>query len=287
MSFIAAFDAGLTGLVYDLRLPDRRRQPALLARGRRCVAYRLGWFAAARRHPGRAALLASPSWSFALPVGLLHALAAVHPIDAGRGRARGPRRRSRRSSPSASTDGDRQPRADALRRPHPHAATPTADADPHADPVHAHRCRRPASSPAPTTSTSDPARRRSSSLRPGVYTLRLEDFSVRNGPDLFVYLSPDAAGYTDDALELGRLKATDGSFNYELPPGTDPADVRQRDHLVQAVRPPLRGRAVRRRLRVRADGPSSVRPAWIRGYATLERARTIPPENAADGSVAV
>jgi hypothetical protein len=27
------------------------------------------------------------------------------------------------------------------------------------------------------------------------YTLRLEDFSVRNGPDLFVYLSPDPDGY--------------------------------------------------------------------------------------------
>ena len=58
---------------------------------------------------------------------------------------------------------------------------------------------------------------------PGVHILRLEDFSVRNGPDLFVYLSPDADGYVDTALELGRLKATDGSFNYELPPGTDPS----------------------------------------------------------------
>jgi Electron transfer DM13 len=59
---------------------------------------------------------------------------------------------------------------------------------------------------------------------PGKHTLRFEDFSVLNGPDLFVYLSPDATGYSDAALELGRLKATDGSFNYELPAGTDPAD---------------------------------------------------------------
>jgi hypothetical protein len=56
---------------------------------------------------------------------------------------------------------------------------------------------------------------------PDAYTLRFEDFSVRNGPDLFVYLSRDPDGYTSDALELGRLKATDGSFNYEIPPGTD------------------------------------------------------------------
>ena len=59
---------------------------------------------------------------------------------------------------------------------------------------------------------------------PGHHILRLQDFSVLNGPDLFVYLSPDAAGYTDGALELGRLKATDGSFNYDLPAGTDPSD---------------------------------------------------------------
>ncbi len=61
---------------------------------------------------------------------------------------------------------------------------------------------------------------------PGRFHLRLEDFSVRNGPDLFVYLSPVADGYADGALELGRLKATDGSFGYDLPDGTDPADFR-------------------------------------------------------------
>ena len=56
---------------------------------------------------------------------------------------------------------------------------------------------------------------------PGQYTLRFEDFSVRNGPGLFVYLSPDPDDYTDDSLELGELKATDGAFNYEVPAGTD------------------------------------------------------------------
>jgi Electron transfer DM13 len=56
---------------------------------------------------------------------------------------------------------------------------------------------------------------------PGEYTLRFEDFSVRNGPDLFVYLSPDPNGYSDDALLLGELKGTDGAFNYDVPPGTD------------------------------------------------------------------
>lgn len=57
---------------------------------------------------------------------------------------------------------------------------------------------------------------------PGVYTLRFENFSVRNGPDLFVYLTPDASGQSvEGAINLGGLKATDGAFNYEIPPGTD------------------------------------------------------------------
>ncbi len=56
---------------------------------------------------------------------------------------------------------------------------------------------------------------------PRRYALRVEDFSVRNGPDLFVYLSPDTAGGSEGALNLGRLKATDGAFNYEVPAGTD------------------------------------------------------------------
>ena len=78
---------------------------------------------------------------------------------------------------------------------------------------------------------------------PGRYRLRLADFSVRNGPDLFVYLSPAADGYADGALELGKLKATDGAFGYDLPAGTDPADFASAVDLVQAVQPPVRHRA--------------------------------------------
>lgn len=55
---------------------------------------------------------------------------------------------------------------------------------------------------------------------PGKYTLRVEDFSVRNGPDVFVLLSP-SNGYQSDALNLGGLKGTDGAFNYDIPAGTD------------------------------------------------------------------
>lgn len=56
---------------------------------------------------------------------------------------------------------------------------------------------------------------------PGRYILRFEDFSVRNGPDLFVYLSPNPDGQGDGAINLGDLKATDGAFNYDIPAGTD------------------------------------------------------------------
>jgi hypothetical protein len=63
-------------------------------------------------------------------------------------------------------------------------------------------------------------------VAPGRYHLRLEDFSVRNGPDLYVYLSTAADDYADDALEVGTLKATDGSFGYDLPAGTDPSRFR-------------------------------------------------------------
>ncbi|MEO6196734.1 MAG: DM13 domain-containing protein [Dehalococcoidia bacterium] len=56
---------------------------------------------------------------------------------------------------------------------------------------------------------------------PSKYVLRFENFSVRNGPDLFVYLSPDPEGYGDGAVKLGSLKGTDGAFNYDVPEGTD------------------------------------------------------------------
>jgi hypothetical protein len=60
---------------------------------------------------------------------------------------------------------------------------------------------------------------------PGEYTLRVENFSVRNGPDVFVLLSR-TNDYSADALNLGSLKGTDGAFNYEIPAGTDVSQYR-------------------------------------------------------------
>jgi hypothetical protein len=59
----------------------------------------------------------------------------------------------------------------------------------------------------------------------GSFTVRLEDFTVRNGPDLYVYLSADADGYAAGAIELGRLKADRGNQNYDVPAGTDLSGV--------------------------------------------------------------
>lgn len=61
----------------------------------------------------------------------------------------------------------------------------------------------------------------------GTAVLRFEDFSVRNGPDLYVYVSFDEDGKkVEEALNLGRLKATDGAFNYEIPASIDIKRIR-------------------------------------------------------------
>jgi len=58
--------------------------------------------------------------------------------------------------------------------------------------------------------------------------LRFDDVAIQNGPDLHVYLARGMGGAYDGSrdLYLGALKATNGSFNYELPAGTPLADYR-------------------------------------------------------------
>ena len=63
----------------------------------------------------------------------------------------------------------------------------------------------------------------------GALVLRFEDFSVTNGPDVFVILSVDPDGDRSSAgagTNLGSLRATDGNINYPIPPGTDVAPFR-------------------------------------------------------------
>ena len=65
-------------------------------------------------------------------------------------------------------------------------------------------------------------------LADGRRFVRLEGFETDNGPDLFVYLSTNAAGgpegaFDDDHADLGRLQGNVGDQNYELPSDVDPA----------------------------------------------------------------
>jgi hypothetical protein len=56
-------------------------------------------------------------------------------------------------------------------------------------------------------------------LQDGNSILRLENLHVTNGPDLYVYLSPDKSA--SDFVNIGKLKANNGNQNYEIPAGTD------------------------------------------------------------------
>ncbi len=53
--------------------------------------------------------------------------------------------------------------------------------------------------------------------------LRFEDVAITNAPDVHVYLSRDTGGTWNGstALYLGALKATNGSFNYDIPASAD------------------------------------------------------------------
>lgn len=58
--------------------------------------------------------------------------------------------------------------------------------------------------------------------------LRFESVAITNAPDIQIYLSSDTGGRYVPAstVYLGALKATNGSFNYEIPPGLDLAPYR-------------------------------------------------------------
>jgi hypothetical protein len=55
--------------------------------------------------------------------------------------------------------------------------------------------------------------------RGGASIIRFEDVAITNAPDVHVYLSREAGGKWSEAtsLYLGPLRATNGSFNYDVP----------------------------------------------------------------------
>jgi hypothetical protein len=64
-------------------------------------------------------------------------------------------------------------------------------------------------------------------LPDGSFNVFLKEFSVTNGPDLFVVLSTDPGGqYRDGDLVLSDLRANNGNQNYAIPAGTDVSGFR-------------------------------------------------------------
>lgn len=197
MEFIGELERFFATSLYPLRVP------IAIGLGVAFVAFlyvarRRGWFAAARRHPGRSAALALAllavggpvAWYLGSPLFIRTSLVEAAPSTA----------------PGASATTEDPGTAPTAGPGLPAARTGEFRG---ADEFHF------GSGRASLVETS-----------PGEWIVRFEEFSVRNGPDLFVYLSPNPDGYADGAIELAPLKATDGSFNTEVPAGTDVSEVR-------------------------------------------------------------
>ena len=52
--------------------------------------------------------------------------------------------------------------------------------------------------------------------------VRYENFKTINGPDIYVYLSKDLAA--KEFISLGKVRATEGNINYEIPKDVNIAD---------------------------------------------------------------
>jgi Electron transfer DM13 len=205
MDAIGRFGRDFFTALYDFRVPVAIASIAI-ALVIALIAWRRGWLAAARRHPMRsgvalvlAAAVGVPlGWYLASPIWIRTSLVEAAPTPAP----------SPTLAPTRSPSASAEPTATASAR--PFEPTTVATGKFHGtDEFHFGR-----------------GTAKIIEVAPGRYHLRLEEFSVRNGPDLYVYLSTAADDYADDALELGTLKATDGSFGYDLPAGTDPSRFR-------------------------------------------------------------
>jgi hypothetical protein len=186
------------------------------------LGWRLGWHVTARRHPrasvaGLLVILAVGlplGWYLGSPLFIRTALVEPAPVVGGGPTAsEEPGASADALSPPASPNSEETPNASPTSQPSPAQVPPVLRSFQGrfqgADDFHFAR-----------------GRARLIETAPGSWVLRIEDFSVRNGPDLYVYLSHKANGYARGAVEVGTLKATDGSFNYRLPERTDVEAVR-------------------------------------------------------------
>jgi hypothetical protein len=210
MEWLGELERTFATSLYPLRVPIAIALTAGVV-GLLLVARRRHWLAAARRHPGRSlalglvlVILGGPTgWYLGSPLFIRTALVEPGPVS-------GPRATDAAAPtvvPAASADTDASP-------------VPGGGAEASLVPIRSGSFRGAdefhfGSGTASLIETA-----------PGEWVVRFDDFSVRNGPDLFVYLSPDPAGYADGVIELGRLKATDGSFNTRVPAGSNVAGMR-------------------------------------------------------------
>jgi hypothetical protein len=207
VSFLGDLGSALFGAAYTYRIPLALAAIVVVV-AVALVARRRGWLGLARRYPMRAAAIVVATLALALPVAwylgsplvLSSTIDEPAPIAAASG------------APAASVS-SRAPSVSGSPSPTPSdapAALALAGAFHGSDEFHFGR-----------------GTARLIETSPGAFVVRLEDFAVRNGPDLYVYLSPSADGYAADAVELGRLKADTGNQNYVVPAGAlvDPASA--------------------------------------------------------------
>ena len=203
MEFLGELERAFATSLYPLRVPIAIGL-VIAAFGLVWLARRRGWFAAARRHPGRSAVLAAAvlavggpvGWYLGSPLFIRTALVEPAPIS--------------QAAPTAEPRAPNAPSIAPASSPLPTTAPPAAAPKPRSgmftgmDEFHFGRG---------TATLIETA--------PGTWVVRFESFSVRNGPNLHVYLSPDPTGFVKKAVDLGALKATDGDFNTKVPAGTD------------------------------------------------------------------
>ncbi len=221
MSLIGDLGSFILGTAYALRVPFAIAGIVALV-VLAAVARRRGWVVVARRHPLASAVAIGAAAIVAVPLGWY----LVSPLFISTELQEAPVVAAANPSPSPVA---------------PTTPAPTASASPRPD---ASATVAPTASPPPTPEPWTPAPPRRgefvgtdefhfgrgtatlSEVAPGEWVVRFDDFAVRNGPDLFVYLSPDADGYVDGAIEVARLKADKGSFNTQVPSGTDVSGAR-------------------------------------------------------------
>ena len=200
MSILGDLGSAILGAAYTYRLLVAVAG-AFVVVALAIVARRRGWLDLARRHPVRSAAILVPTLALALPVGwyLASPLVLSTTIDEPAPIA------------AATSSSTTSPSAD---------ARPTVSGSPTSAPA---ATRSPLALAGAFHGSDDfhfgRGTARLIETAPGTFVVRLEDFAVRNGPDLYVYLSPSADGYASGSIELGRLKADTGNQNYVVPAG--------------------------------------------------------------------